>query len=96
MRLKSIQEQLDHFIYKRNDNRQSLKEKAIKKSRQLLNPEFLLETFKERQEKKMRAKESLPLNNSIDENANTNLSHRLQQLKGEDISPGNKQLLRNR
>eukprot|EP00347_Sterkiella_histriomuscorum_P005354 403356930 len=72
MRLKSIQEQLDNFIYKRIDNKQSLKQKAMKKNRQLLNPQFLLESFKERQEKKLKAKDMFS-GNSIEETSPRNL-----------------------
>jgi hypothetical protein len=57
MRLKSNQEQLDSFIYKRINDKEGLKEKAIRKNRQLLNPKFLVETYKEKMERRLRSKD---------------------------------------
>jgi len=61
---------LDSFIYKRIGDKRGLKEKAIKKSRQLLNPQFLEDLYKDRMEKRLRSKDinlNTTMNNSLDD-----------------------------
>lgn len=58
MRQKSNQEVIDCFINKRIGWKEGLKEKALKKNKQMLNPKFLQERYKERMERKMRIQAS--------------------------------------
>ena len=59
MRRKSKQGELDNFIYKRIGSKEGLKEKAMRKNRQLLNPKFLFASYKDRMERMLKAKDLL-------------------------------------
>ncbi|CDW79093.1 UNKNOWN [Stylonychia lemnae] len=91
MRLKSIQEQLDSFIYKRIGDKRGLKEKAISKRNQLLDPLFLEELYKDRMEKKFRSKDTNQntLNNSIDEGKTPKGRNFLEEILSPKLLPKN-------
>ena len=47
MRVRTNQESLDSYIAKSVSHKESLKQKAMRKNRELLNPKFMEEQFKQ-------------------------------------------------